>query len=511
MAQIIRLSDDWQMAGLLASLDSASDSVVLVLPPHDRSLANPARMQLIRRRAARRRLRLALVSGDLATQQFAREAGIPVFFTAQDASRIDQLPPLEIEPLPEDPQAARRAWLTQWRLARARERSQIISRGRPRPISIWGELVMLTLVLAGLASMVALSAALLVPAAYVTLVPARRTMAVTVDLVATTGVDAPDADARLLPARRIELQIEGNGSQSTTGRRDAPDQRATGTVLFLNRQATSQEIPIGTLVRTPTGTNVRFRTTAPATLGPGIGSTATAPIEAVDPGPSGNIRSGAITQVDGPLATVVRVINEQPTTSGSVRQVSVVTNADKDGLRQAVLQQMQQTALQRLSEAMQPGEFLPPESVTTLVLAETFDHFVDEPTETLGLRLRVLASGLAVDGKAAEEIAAQAMRTQSPGLADALPDRVRYQRGAMTVQEERISFSETATGEIVSDINQAEVRAAIAGLSLDEARAVLAQRWSLAGEPELRLEPDWIGRVPWVPFRIRVLVNLASG
>ncbi len=508
MTQIIHLADDWQTPGLLARLDAAGDgAVVLVTPARSRALANPARLQVIRRRAAQRQMRIALVSGDPTTRRLAAEAGLPAYRNVAEAAQVERFTPPANRHLPEDPQPSARAELVRWRAQRARERARIIARHRPRSTPAWAEVVGLTMTLAALASLVTLMAALIVPAAQVTLVPAQQTVAVTVDLTATTGVEYPDFNARLIPARRIEVQIEGSGSLPTTGRRDVPDQRATGTVLFINRQAAPQEIPLGTVVRTSTGTNVRFRTTAPATLGPGVGATVAVPIEAVDPGPSGNVRSGTITQVDGPLAPLVRVLNEQPTSGGTVRQASVVTNADKDRLRQAVLQQVRQAAYQRLSELLREGEFLPAESISTLILAETFDHFLDEPTETLGLRLRVLARGLAVDGAAGYQIAHQAMQAQLPGRARVLADRVRYQPGPMTVLEERVMYSLTATGEIVSDIDRASVRAAIVGLPLDEAKAVLAREWPLAASPEIRLEPNWIGHVPWVPFRIRVQVD----
>ncbi len=509
MVQVIHLTDDWRMPSLLARLETVRDpAVVLVVPPGSRAWANPARLQLLQRCAARCRLRLALVTGDLATQRLAAEVGLPSYRTLEEARRVTQLePPPPDGHLPEDPRARERARLIRWRIEEAPRRAQMIARARQRRPSVWTQTAGLMLLLALLVSGIVLTIALIVPVAYVTLVPARQPVAVTVDLTATTGIDYPDVDRRLIPARLLELQIEGNGALPTTGRRDAPDQRATGTVTFINRQTAPLEIPMGTVVRTSTGTNVRFRTTVTGTLPAGIGATVEVPIEAIDPGPAGNVRSGTITQIDGPLAPVLRVINAQPTTGGSVRQVSVVTEADKNRLRQAVLQQVRQTAYQRLGALLTEDEFLPPESVTTIILAETFDHFVDEPADTLKLRLRVLARGLAVDSAAGRQIALRVMQTQIPSGSRLLMDSVRYQRGAVTVQEGRVTYSLTATGEVISDIDRAAVRAAIAGLPLDEAQARLAAQWPLASPPEIRLQPAWIGRVPWIPFRIRVQID----
>ena len=496
------------MPGLLARLAMVREpAVVLVVPDGGQAWANPARLELLRRYATRQRVGIALVTTDPATQRLAAEIGLPVYRSVAEAQRRGPWRPPADESMPEDPRAEERARLLRWRRAEAARRARLIAQARRRRPSAWRSTAGLMLLLALLASGVILTAALLLPVAEVTLAPALQPVAVTVDLTALPGVDYPDVDRRLIPARLLEVQIEGNGALPTTGRRDAPDQRATGSVIFINRQSAPLEIPMGTVVRTSTGTNVRFRTTVTGTLPAGIGARVEVPIEAIDPGPAGNVRSGTITQVDGPLAPVLQVINERPTSGGTVRQVSVVTEADKERLRQAVLQQVQQSAYQRLSALLAENEFLPPESVSTVIVAETFDRFVDEPADTLRLRLRVLARGLAVDEAAGRQIALRVMQAQIPAGSRLLRDRVRFQRGPVTARGGQVTYRLTATGEMVGDIDRAAVRAAIAGLPVDQARARLAEQWPLVSPPEIRLQPGWIRRVPWIPFRIRVHID----
>ena len=50
-----------------------------------------------------------------------------------------------------------------------------------------------------------------------------------------------------------------------------------------------------------------------------------------------------------------------------------------------------------MQEELEPGEWLPPESVQTYVIAQVFDQFKDDEAETLGLTLRLLVQGLAVE------------------------------------------------------------------------------------------------------------------
>ena len=70
-----------------------------------------------------------------------------------------------------------------------------------------------------------------------------------------------------------------------------------------------------------------------------------AEIEALEPGPVGNVAAATISVVEtAPLRGKIRVINENPTQGGGVRQVGVVTRADMDRLKAQLLQQLQQRA-----------------------------------------------------------------------------------------------------------------------------------------------------------------------
>jgi hypothetical protein len=47
----------------------------------------------------------------------------------------------------------------------------------------------------------------------------------------------------------------------------------------------------------------------------------------------------------------------------------------------------------------------------------------------------------------------------------------------------------------------------VRGLPTDEAIGYLRQRLPLGAEPLVAVEPDWLGRLPWFPFRIVVEVT----
>jgi hypothetical protein len=335
----------------------------------------------------------------------------------------------------------------------------------------------------------------------------------------------------VLPARRIGQRVEVEGSVLATGTEFAPDQPAQGAVVFTNRRAEPQEIPPGTVVATSTGSNVSFETIQPATLPGGVGSQVTVPIRALEPGPAGNVRTFSINTIEGSLGVTANVINPSATYGGSVTEVPVVKQADKDALRAQLEEQARQKAYLALGELLREGEFVPPETVGTLVIDETFDRFTDEAADEVTLRLRLLATALAVDGAAADEMALRAMGEKIPRRGQMLSDSVRFNRGPATVTSEGdaavISFPNTASSVVVLNIDPAAVRASIRGMTPDEAVAALQNAWRLQTPPELTLGPDWIepllrrldfdwlplpvaDRVPWLPFRTQVNVQFVS-
>ena len=117
--------------------------------------------------------------------------------------------------------------------------------------------------------------------------------------------------------------------------------------------------------------------------------------------------------------------------------------------------------LANLQEELEPGEWLPPESVQTFVIAQVFDQFKDDEAETLGLTLRVLVQGVAVE---AEEMNEAMLAT----LQDAVPEEGQIvaetfcARCAATGDSEILGrttlFTTTASARYVIPIDPNEVR-----------------------------------------------------
>ncbi len=487
--------------------------------------------QALRRQADQQGIEVALVTRNSRLRQQAAEAGLPAFGSIDGAeshtwsagkSQLGMVPPLPPRNKHETAVDARSG-----RLPSRFRRVRLAQGDAKRLPALLEALLLLVVLVLGIVAVTGL-VAFIVPVATVTLVPAQEPRAETITVTARTDAEAPNYSEKTLPARRIGQRVEVEGTIPTTGAGTAPEGFAEGAVVFTNRNPTPQEIPPGTLVSTSTGSNVSFATQAPASLPGGRGAQVNVPIRAVEPGPAGNVRAFSINTVEGSLAVSVNVINPSSTGGGTVKEVAVVEQADKDKLRADLEQQAKQKAYLALGELLNEGEFVPPDTVGTLVVDETYDRFTDEAADELTLRLRLLATALAVDGGAADEMAARALGEAIPRRSQLLADSITTSYGPTSVVEDgdelAIPFDVTASGVVVLDVDPGAVRASIRGMSPAEAVAVLQENWRLQSAPELSLGPDWLlpvlqrfdfewlpfrvfDRVPWLPFRTHVNVQ----
>ncbi|NOZ06436.1 MAG: hypothetical protein GXP41_08825 [Chloroflexi bacterium] len=509
LVQIIHLQPADDTAVIRDELRRAQGGrVVLVVPAACHALERERDLRLLARYAVTFDRNVAIVTDNSATRRLARQTGYSVFAETRQA------------------QSARK-WNTNWRppqrtavkrRPRAGARSQASLSPRPlfspsdgpdAPPSRLDRL--LTIALFAILIVLLVGGTLLVaPSAEVFLVPATRAVSVRVPIQADPGVERIDYEAGKIPARVVNFSLEGNADAATTGRQDVADARAQGQVVFINRTVNPVTVPQGTIVSASSGTPVRFRVMEDTLIPPGFRQRAVANIEAVDPGPRGNMDVLVINRVEGPLALSIEVVNNQPTTGGGVKQVSVVTNADKKGLRQLLLSRLRQEGITALHEQLEEGEFLPEETISVRVEREVFDKAVDEQAQKLHLSLRVRLRGIVVSDVAAAALAKQALHAQTPDQYAVRDDTIEYRRGPIERLEGNVMFfTMEVTGQAVANIDTRAVRETISGQSLADARALLVQKFPLAGDPLIRITPSWIKHLPWLSFRVFVHVKEA--
>lgn len=513
--EIIRLDKTDDIDTLLDRLEWVKGRHALVVVPGSSDmLASLVSLRLLKRRAEALQLDVLLVAQDGQTRTLAHEAGLSAYMTEGgglvalrrlekqhgtrlcDIVREERAAPLSANAPGVVPTKARRRPGDRYRLWTLPRRGRFLSQ------------LATLLILVALAAGLAYTVITVVPLATVTVVPATRPVSETVMVTADQEATDVDYQAKVVPARVVEVRIEGSAQVPTTSKRDAPNNRATGKITFANKTAQEVQVPAGTVVRTSTGTNIRFTTAQKVTVPAGLGNRVEADIVAVTPGPSGNVRAYLISTIEGSLSVQLTAVNERPTGGGDVKPVGVVTAGDKERVKTLLLQQLREAAYARIKEQLDEQEFVPPETMAVLVISEQYDKFLDELSDTLGLKMNVVANAVAVPGQHANAVAFDALQAAVPSDYYLAAKGLHFERGEVRQIDEkrRVSFSVTAAGIAVANIDTSGLREALQGQTMEKSQAIVMERLPIKKPPTIDVRPNWSGRMPALPFRINVLV-----
>jgi len=377
-----------------------------------------------------------------------------------------------------------------------------------QPLPLWLRLIGYTIMGSLIAVVVSFFAYYILPAATVTVTPGREPITTLVQLTANPDLEEADLEENLLPGRLIETTIELSGTIRTSGTTQQATDKAVGQVVFINSGAQPVNVPSGTVVSTGTGTPISFRTTAPADVPGGIGQRATAPIEAFEAGTQGNVRANAINVVEGAMRFRVRVINTDGTFGGGSQLAAAVTQADRDQLLAQLQAEAEARAVETLQREVQAGEWLPPETVNTFVVAQVFSAFNDEEADSLSLSLRTLIQGIAVSEAESRNVLQVAVERALPERAKLVADSFTMTRlpGA-TAFDRSVVFTMSVSADYVVPVDPGEVRELISGLPPEDAASAIEGRWRMARAPEFYLDPTWSGTLPRLGRRIQVRVD----
>lgn len=480
--------------------------VLLIWPEEDTVLTRKLDLVLIQREAMRRAIRLALVTHDPQVIEHAEELNISTFETIGASERgrwkrgrakifTTRFQRPKDEPEPE---------------ALIETASRLRDEGGSRRGRLVGRLLVALVVLGvlGAAAYVAL------PSATITLTPAQSRIEVETAITADPAVQVTDVESRLIPAIKLSVQIEDTGTVETTGLRDLGDTLATGSVVFINQTNEAVTIPAGTTVTTSAGTPIQFRTTQDAELSAGLGLQVEVPVEALaaSEGEAGNVDSGLINTVIGPLTSRVSVRNIAPTSGGTSRAQRTVSAADQERLRATLRQQLQARAYLEMEPRLGASQFIVLETVRIAEERDDWTTFSAQPgdaADTLSLTMRAVVEALAVDEQFGRQIVYAQMSNRITVGQFIKPETVTYERGPVSGVDPatgRIAFSIIGSGLVAEQINPETLAERLAGRSLNDATAYLVNEIHLSPGtlPDISLSPDWFGQMPLLPMRITI-------
>ncbi|MEO5703724.1 MAG: baseplate J/gp47 family protein [Candidatus Limnocylindrales bacterium] len=319
---------------------------------------------------------------------------------------------------------------------------------------------------------------------------------------ARTDVTVADAESLVVPARQVTFSLQATSTFTATGVKIV-ETKATGNVTFSNFDTgRANEIPAGSIVKTRSG--VAFATLATVTLPNAtikfpftiVPSTSTVGIEAVEPGPSGNVGNNTITVLPkSENKRLLQVTNEQATTGGEEREATEVSAQDVETAQAAI----DAALATQLGEQLAAGTGVPLglQMFAQTAVAGEPEYAVD-PTTLIGTEATQFDLSATAEGTALGVDPAPILGIAESRLASRVQPGFTLQPGATpiigepSVLGELISYPVSIGGTQVRDVDQAALRASIKGLVLAEARARLQE----FGDVEVELTPDWVTKIP---------------
>lgn len=483
--------------------------VLLIWPEEGTILTRKLDLVLIQREAMRRAVRLAIVSHDPQVIQHATELDISTYETIGASERgrwrrgrakvfTNRFQKPKDEPIPDDlKEIASRIY-----------NEETAAERRWRRIRLVLALVLFVVALGAIGYVV-------LPTATITLTPAQNRIEAVSDIIVDPQIQNIDVENHIVPAIKMSLQIEDNGTIETSGSEDLGAAPATGSVVFINQTSQPVNIPAGTIVATSTGTPMQFQTTQDVLLDGQVGLQIEVPIEALQTsvGEAGNVASGTINTVIGPLANSITVRNLGATIGGASQSQKIITQADRDTLLLTVRQQLQNRAYLEMQSQLTKTQCI---ILPTIRIAEerndwmTFSGDPGDAADTLTLSMRAVVEALAVDEQLGQQVVYSQLAKQIQEGQFIQPESVSYELGCDSVTNfdptGRVTFSMSGSGLVSRQVDANQIRDRLVGMPANDAMAYLVSELPLQQgiTPTITISPDWFDRIPILPMRIDV-------
>lgn len=483
--------------------------VLLILPHDGNPLGRKLDIVLVQRDADRRAIQLALVAQDKAIIAHAAELNISCFASVEASQvarwkrgRQKRFLPRYHKPSPD---------LQTEDLAIIADRIERRKRASP-----WRAAIERLLVLVLLIGVIGSAFYLVFPSAVLELTLAEQELVVVLDILADSKAKAVNLEKGLIPALTLRQMVETTASIPASGIFRLDSVSAAGVVTFTNLVDEIVIIPSKTILGTSAGEPILFETMADVVVPAGIGRSVDATVQAREGyrGSIGNVSAGMINTVIGALAETVSVINLTPAAGGGAPSVKVVAEIDKIRLLESVRIQLQSLAFEQMRATLPASQVIVIESLGVEEERKewiTFSADVGAMTSELSLSMRALVAALAIDERYARQIAVGSLKANLPPGKILVGDSIEYSRGPFTMGRVngQVQFTAASSASARSEVDLGALRAALAGLSLEEATELLLARpeLSAADPPVLNLYPKGLAQMPMLPIRIDLQIK----
>ena len=495
--QILRLDTHDNATSICDKLAWAkAPRILLAFPRRRPPVLDQLDLTLIQRSAVRAggQLAISTLSADIIAS--AKIVGLPVFPSIPAAQRLS------------------------WRSGLRRRTVKPGRRGEPPDLALLRSQLMpkapvsipfvfrVSLFILGVAAFLAL-VALFLPSATVEIPLQRETQ--TLSQTVYPGVGIPGVlPGGQLPAVVIQTTVEGHLEAAATGEVTVPDKPAEALLTLTNQTEQSVVIPAGTVFLTAADPKQRYLTLAQVVVPAGMGQAIETRVQAEVPGSAGNVPAGAIQAVAGTVGLQISVTNPAPAEGGSDRVGKAAGETDFSQLYDTLITSLTETALTSLQAQYGQDLLIVPESmVVESILEDTRQPAVNIPSDRVRLALKAAFKVMAVSR---EDLAAAATASLDANLAEGMQADpasliIEEKTAWVIIPGQRLTLDLLAARSTSPTVNAAQLFGDIQGKPTAVARQIVRSKWGLDQLPRISIAPAWWPRLPYLPFRIKVVVQ----
>ncbi len=494
--QVIQLDRHDDVTSVRDKMSWAKTSrILLVFPRRSGILERTLDLRLVQRHALILGAQLAIVAPSPDIRQSARELGIPIFQTAIIAQR---------RTWPENSSAGAPVRRRPHFDMRQMQKETIPAEGH------WRNLYSVRLVFFTLAVLAVLALLVLFfPSATVALTPETREQRLTISVSASPHAAAVSLTGGL-PAHQVTAVFERSKTAEVTGSVIIPNTPAGGMARFRNLSIGEVDIPSGTVIRTTGSSPIRFVTTTDAVMPAGVGKTEDVPIQAVEPGSTGNLPADTLVVFEGDLGTSLAVTNPDPTTGGSDHSAPIQTADDRTRLHDALVSEILDQCKTSLPLSLSQGDTYFPDTLALgKITSETYFPADGQTGATLSVTMNMQCTAEFVRAADVRSLASLALDAKLPSGFEAVSGTVTSTPSSTpaTNKQGTTTWTMTAQQHLRARINPLETVQLIQGRNLTTANQRLDASMSLAESPIIKVTPGWWPWLPVFPFRIAVNIK----
>jgi hypothetical protein len=285
-----------------------------------------------------------------------------------------------------------------------------------------------------------------------------------------------------IPGEEAVITVEGEKSVATSGEKEVGE-KATGEVTVYNRTEVEETLEKGT--KLIASGDLEFETeeevkVASASAGPDytlIPGKKTVKAKAADIGPQYNLAKETEFKVNDFSTKDFIAKNENDFSGGSSRKIKVVAEEDQASLKESLKEELLKEGREKLAKTLGEGKKLINESIEEKIIAENYDHQIDDEAEEVSLSLKIELRGLVFKEEDLNKLIEERLKPKIPS-------------GFILGKEKEVNFSYQESDE-KEQIFEAKVKASLyPQINEEEVKKELKGKRPLAAMDYLKLLPS---------------------